>query len=144
MNSGKTQCHKCSKLYSLPREYSTHLKKVHPGMKIKGTGKLKRWLFDISKLSISGSKLDPDPDKPGSLRRCSDQDPVTFEPYLDFKTPREIISQDDASSDIKSDSVRSHREARRFTSDSEPDGDGHLSDSPDLRIHAGIAIRKYT
>ena len=36
------------------------------------------------------------------------------------------------------------REARSFTSDPEPDGDGQPSDSLDSKLYRGIAIRKYS
>ena len=144
MNRGKTRCHWCPKLYTSPGAYSTHLKKVHPEMNFKSTGKPKRRFSYISDLSTSGLGLDPDLDKPGSPERCSNQNPVTSPPHLDLKTLRAIVSQDYGSSDIEYESDRSDREARSFTSDPEPNGDGQPSDSLDLRARAGIAIRKYS
>ena len=143
MNRGKTRCHWCSNLYTSPGAYSTHLKKVHTEMNFKGTGKRKRRFSDISNLSTSGSELDPDLDKPGSLGRYSNQNSITSPPHLDLKTLRVIVSQDYGSSDIEYESDRSDREARSFTSNPEPNGDGQPSDWLDLRPRAGIAIRKY-
>ena len=104
MNRGKTRCHWCPKLYTSPRAYSIHLKKVHPEMNLKSTGKRKRLFSDITNLSASGSELDPDLDKPGSAGRCSDQNLVTSPPHLDLKTLRAIVSQDYNSFDIEYES----------------------------------------
>ena len=144
MNRGKTRCHWCPKLYTSPGAYSTYLKKVHPEINFKSTGKRKRWFSDISNLSTLGSELDSDLDKPVSPGRCSNQNPVTSPPYLDLKTLRAIVSQDYGFSDIEYESDGSDRQARSFTSDPEPKDDVQPSNSRDLTPRTGIAIRKYS
>ena len=146
MKRGKTQCHWCHKLYTSPGAYSKHLKKVHPDKNLKNTGKRKRQFSDISNLSIYGSKLYPDLDKPGSpgWRRSDQSTSVTSQPQLDLKTLHAIVSQDYGSSDIEYESEASHREARGFTSNPELDGESHPSDPVYLKPHAGIDIRKYS
>ena len=124
MNRGKTRCHWCPNLYTTPGAYSTHLKKVHPEMNFKSTGKQKRQFSDIINLSTSGSELDPDLDKPESLGRCSNQNPMTSPPHLYLKTLRKTVLQDYGSSDIEYESDGSDREARSFTTDPEPNRDG--------------------
>ena len=146
MNRGKTRCHWCPKLYTSPGTYSTHLKKVHLEKNLKNTGKRKRRFSDISNLSISGSQLDPDLAKPGSpgWRRSDQSTPIISQPQLDLKTLRAIVSQDYGSSDIEYESKGSDREAKGFTSNPEPDGEGQPSNPVYLKPWADIAIRKYS
>ena len=144
MNRGKSRCHWYPNLYTSPGASSTHLKKVHAEMNFKCIGKRRRRFSDSSNLSIPGSELDPDFDKPGSPGMCFDQNPVTSPPHLDLKTFRGIVSQDHSSSDIEYESDGSDREARSLISDPDPDGVGQPSDSLELRLHAAIAMRKYS
>ena len=69
---------------------------------------------------------------------------VTSQPQLDLKTLPTIVSQDYGSYDFECESEGSDREAIRFTSNPEPDGEGHPSDPVYLKPRACIAIRKYS
>ena len=148
MYSGTTRCQWCPKLYTSPGAYSTHLQKVHTEINLKSTGKRKRRFSNTSNLSLSTSvsELDSDLDEHGSTgRRHSDQsNPITFPPYLDLKTLLTIVSQDYGSSDIEYESEGFDRKARDFTSDSELDSESQLSDQVNLKLPAGIAIKKYS
>ena len=97
-------------------------------------------------MSTSGWEWDPNLNKPESLGwwRSDQSTSVTSQPQLDLKTLRAIVSQDYGSSDIEYESEGSDREARGFTSDPEPDGEGQPSDPVYLKPRAGIAIRKYS
>ena len=119
---------------------------MHQDKNLKSTEKRKEQFSNIRILSTSGSKLDPDLDKPGSPKcRCSDQStPITSQPQLNFKTLSAIVSQDYGSSNIEYESKGSDRETRGFISDPEPDSEGQPSDPVYLKLRAGIAISKYS